>query len=481
MKRYILLIFLLFSACILSAMQFSTSGNLNTTNEKIELLNADSLLGTTGTVSALIRSYEGNVSFRHGDIRVFCTKAFHNIAGNSLELQRNVSVTQQDMQLSSNYIQYDGNSGIASSPSHITIIDNHTKLNANSGTYSTKTHIADFIGKVSIADDTVSIFSDAASYNRRTMFSNAVGNVLVEDDSSVIIADRIENNRTERITKAFGNVLIFGKYNASYLLADSIENYALTHYIMASAHPVLFKVDTLEKDSIVCNNVAFTADTVKFGKFDTLSVSSDVMESIKTETGTHYICTGNVEVNRSGLQAKAHQIIYNPPTGTISLFGNPTIWMDSTQINADTINIYLSDKELRQVVAVGNAFLSLASDTINNDKINQMLGNTITIDFSENDISCVHANGEAKSLMFMESEKGSEGITNTSADSIRIDFFEGDPSQFVALGGIIGEAVPDNLVMQNIKQYYLPGFKRSYDKPSRKTLPNISDFLLRKH
>ena len=63
----------------------------------------------------------------------------------------------------------------------------------------------------------------------------------------------------------------------------------------------------------------------------------------------------------------------------------------------------------------------------------------------------------------------------------RSDFFEGDPSQFVALGGIIGEAVPDNLVMQNIKQYYLPGFKRSYDKPSRKALPNISDFLLRKH
>ena len=131
MKHNIILTALILSLGFsLMAMQMPSSSPLNNTGDRIELLNADSLVGTTDTEQGLTRAYEGKVSFRQGDINVHCSKAFHNITANNAELIGNVLIIQQDMRLNSPKVFYDGVTGVAQSFQHIRIKDKNVQLDA---------------------------------------------------------------------------------------------------------------------------------------------------------------------------------------------------------------------------------------------------------------------------------------------------------------------------------------------------------------
>lgn len=465
-----ILLISLISVLPLFAMQLPTSNVDISGGAKIELLNADSLVGTTDTDKGLTRAYEGNVSFRQGDVNVSCGKAFHNISANNAEMIKNVIITQQDMQLTSPKVFYDGETGIAQSYKHIKIKDKNMTLEADKGYYSTQTYIANFYGNVKIDDDTVAIISDSIEYNRRTMLSKAYGNVKVEDDSTVIYADRIEHQRQFRNTKAYGKVIIQSKFNSTYLTADSVENDSPTAYTIAKSNPVLFKIDTLKRDSIFIKANTNINDTMTIISYDTMSIASESMESMRIDGKEYYNFIGKVEIIKSGLQAKADRMVYFRDGGVITLYGSPCVWFDSTQILSDTITIFSENNKLNKILAEGNAIATIKNDTTNLDKINQMMGNQIHIDFVNDTINLISSMGEAKSLMFFESEKGSEGAARTFADTIKVYFDAGEPANFIGLGGIVGEALPEDMVSQNPKNYFLPNYRRKDTKPEKRYL-----------
>lgn len=466
MNRFPIIYFSVAFFAILLALQAQTARPI-ATGEKIELLNADSLIGTTEESKGLSRSYEGNVSFRQGEVFVKCSKAFHNISANTIDLNGNVVITQQDMRLNSPKVFYDGNTNIAQSYKKITIIDKNMKLSADKGYYNTSSAIANFYSNVSFTDDTVQIHSDSIEYNRRTLFSKAFGKAKVEDDTTVIWGDYLEHHRQTRDSKAIGNVIIKGKHNATYLSADTIENNNQEHYTFANGNPILYKIDTIratKRDSAtIRKNDSLT--------FDTMSIASSKMESIRINDEERYIFSGGTEVFKRDLQAKADTIIYYRNRGLIYMYGSPAVWNDSTQLIGDTISIYMRDNRLEKVIAEGAAFATIHNDTVIADKINQLMGQSISIIFKNDTIDVINSFGDAKSLLFMEAEDGSdEGAAQASADTIKIQFIRGEANNFLGLGGVIGEAIPNHIIMKDIKRYYLPDFRRRYDKPKKKEL-----------
>ncbi len=458
--RQIIILFLAVSTVATLALSQNTK---IASGEKIELLNADSLIGTGQESQNITRSYEGNVAFRQGDISVKCNKAFHDISANTVDLNGNVRITQRDMLLASPKIFYNGNTYIAQSFKQITIKDKNMQLTADKGYYNTNTTIANFYGNIAITDDTVKITADSVEYNRRTQFSKAFGNAKVEDDSSVIYGEYLEYQRLTRNSKATGNVLIQSKQNNTYLVADSVENNDEQDYTIANGKPILYKIDTLKSDK---------PET----QFDTLSIASNRMESIRLDNDERYIFSGNVEFYKNELQAKADTIIYYRERELIYMFGKPAVWNDSTQLLADTISIYLKENKLDKVIAQGAAFATICDDTTNAEKINQLLGSRISIHFVNDTIDVINAFGDAKSLFFMQSEDGKDnGATQTFADSIKISFVAGEADSFIALGGIVGEAIPDAILLKDIKKYYLPDFRRRYDRAIKRTLIDKED------
>lgn len=421
----------------------------NKPEQPIILEYADSLVGTRGQ-NMEIREFIGNVKLKQGDVTVQCDRAIQYLNLNKAELSGNVHINQQELDLFTPLGVYDGNLKIASSVSGLKITDRKTVLTAQEGTYSTSLQIANF---------------------RK--------NVRIEDDSVIILSDRLVYHRKNKNSFATGDVLIFGKYTNTYLLGDTVEHYPDGNITLVKGEPRLFQIDTVKNDTIVVDTTEnriegqyARRDSTQFSiSFDTLSVTSYYMKSINDKNSNKEIVyfIDSVEISQRRLGAKADTAIYNKTDGIITLSGHPLVFYDSTQLYADSIYIYVPDMKLKELLAVHNSIACTRNDTNDLRKINQIVGDEIRIKFVNDTINAILSFGNAKSLYFLASDSSGAGMHRSSSDSIVVDFDKGKIDRIIWLGGVNGDFRPENM-LNEVKGFYLPGFKWSDIKPKKVVL-----------
>jgi lipopolysaccharide export system protein LptA len=415
------------------------------------------------TPAGNVRELVGNVRLYQGQVTIKCDKAIHFLNLNKAELHGNVVLTQEDLVLTSDKAYYDGNTGMAETFTKVTIKDKNTTITANSGKYSTITYVADFIGNVIVRDDSVTINCDLVKYNRQSRVSQATGNVRIEDDSVVTTCSLLEYKRENRDAYTQGNVIIRGKYNNVILTGDTISNFPSINYSEAKGKPILYQIDSVLTKSSDSDPLEMIY------KKDTMSIASDHMESRLDDGLMKYFFMGNTEIVKGNVTAKAKQAVYIRANDLITLEGAPIVWFDSTQLYADSIIIMIPDKKLSSIKAYGKSFAGM-KDSIDGDRINQLIGDNITISIIENKIREIYCRGNSKSLYFMLSPESADGADRKSADTIIIDFVDGEINNIFWLGAITAEYFPELAVVDKIKDYYLPSFRWTDVKPKRKSL-----------
>ncbi len=434
-------IILLLSALSLSAQ---SSGGSRTVGERIDL-QADSLVGVG---NGQFRYVEGHVRFKQGDVVGWCDRAVDYYIENRVQMTGNVKIVQGTVTLTGPSANYDGNTRIAVGNQGVKIVDRKTTLTARAGRYSTLTTIANFYGKVRAEDDSVAIDADTIEYHRSTENSFASGNVLMQ-----------------------------AKYSKAFIVGDSAENYPSRNYSRVTGHPILFQIDTvatshdslkISKDSsnISKPDSLLAQKDTSAKKPDTMTISSVVMESYRGKN-ERYIATGQVEVVRGGLSARADTVLYGNSDEKILLRGKPIVWYDSTQLSADSINIYVPLKKLKKIEAFANAFSASQDDSLHADRVNQLSGAAITIAVELDTLREVFARGEAKSLYFLVKETAPDGAARHSADSIRITMENSKPEIIRWLGGVNGENIPERMMEGKNKDYYLPSWRWEKTRPKK--------------
>ena len=445
-------------------------------SEPIILQYADSLVGTT--VQDLVKKkYSGNVQFRQGKVILYCDEALQFVNENRAEMRGNVRIIQEDLLLKAPFINYDGNSGIADANYGVSIRDKNATLTSDSGIYSTRTYIADFLGHVKIVDTSSTIIAEHIQYDRKNRESIAEKNVLIEDDSIQIYCDWVKHEHITRESHAIGNVFIRGKYTNAMLSGDTVLNIYTEQYTRASGNPVLIQIDT----NIISRNVPIAKDTsVVFPDmsqietdsvvFDTLTISSKIMEAYRNSENEKYIFRDSVEILKGKVSAKAMLAVYYKKEQYITLSGTPVVWYDSTQMHSDSINIFLNDKKLSLIHSIGNALSAARDDTTYLDRITQISGDQIKLSFRNDSILSVTSIGNAKSLYFLKTDTLGNGSSRHSSDSIIITFSVGEPDYIKWYGEVQGEYFPENIIAPSPKNYYLPSFRWSDEKPKRKNI-----------
>lgn len=426
---------------------------------------ADSLVGTRG-LTGNIRSFEGHVQFSQGNVFVTSDKAIQYLDENRAELVGNVVVTQEDMVLKSPKIDWEGNSGLVYAVQGVVVKDNNQLLKAKKGIYSTRTYIADFEEDVLMTDDTVNINCDKIQYHRKTRKSYLWGNVIVKDDSSALEADYAEYHRITREAYAYGNVVAYGLFTRVYLSGDTIFTIPEKQYMVARGKPVMNQVDSVEKKGkhyIMDDKKKITMLDSTWFEYDTTSITAKTMEQIKSGEEV-YLFRDSVRIARKNLCASSENASFFKTKDYIVLQGNPVVWYDSTQLHSDSIVIWMEKNKLKELHSYGNSLAATKEDSLNPERINQIIGNEIVIRFAEDTIRAVFSWGNAKSLYFMTGENGSEGAARNSSDSIYIEFQKGETENIHWLGGIQGEFFPE-VIIASPKDYYLPGYRWNDSKP----------------
>src|SRR5690625_6630464 len=81
----------------------------------------------------------------------------------------------------------------------------------------------------------------------------------------------------------------------------------------------------------------------------------------------------------------------------IVLFGEPILWMDTTQLSGDTIFINIVEGAIHDVLIRGNAFIITSPDSV---FFNQIKGRDIKAYFEEGKLVRTDVEGNAESIYF---------------------------------------------------------------------------------
>ena len=395
--------------------------------DRLIIEHADSLVGTSQGDDPY-RIYEGNVFFINGDVKVKCDKATHYFARNTALLVGNVRIMQDELTMRSPYVIYNGNSKTAYAKRSVEIIDGDTYLAADSGRYNTDNMDAFFMG-----------------------------NVFIEDDSALIYTDYVHHNRGTEVSHAFGNSFIRGKFTNAMILADSISNFPGKSYTLANGNPILVQIDSLNSED-------------EESRFDTLMIVSEVMEAFRKSGDEKYFFKDSVEIYKSSVQTKAGKAFYAKDKNYIRLTEKPVVWYDSTQLKADSIIIRTRDNELRSIETFNNAIAMVKNDSTYSNRINQVSGDSLKIDFYEGAPVELTSYDNARTLYFLIDKEGPSGAELKNTDKVVLTFKDGKIKLIKWIGTTNGEYYPENITNQNPEKYNLPLFDWRNDKPLKREL-----------
>ena len=419
-------------------------GNLCAQNEsnktQVTIKQADRLYRDDRVSDAQV--LQGNVIFEHDGALMYCDSAliFHgdnsleaygnikinqgdtiSITGDSLfylgdeklaKLRGNIFFKEKDLKLTTNILNYDLNSGVATYHSGGTIVssENSNKLSSKIGTYNSKTETLFFKDSVRLINPEYTIESDTLTYNTVMEVSYFHGPTFIRSDENLIYCEHGWYDTQNEISSFWRNTYIISKeqklegdsiyYDRNIGIGEAYGNVQITDTI----NNVIINGDIAIHDekndsSLVTGNAIFTQiedlDTL-YLHADTLTFKIDSTTKRQSFRGFH-----NVALFKKDLQARCDSIAYNEQDSLMHLFIDPIIWSDENQLTGETITLKKSGGKISNLFIEYEALIVSEIDTNN---YNQIKGKTITGYFENNELDQIFVNGNGETIYFLGDE-----------------------------------------------------------------------------
>lgn len=392
-----------------------------------------------------IREVHGNVIMKQGKITITCKKAVQYLAKNEAELIGNVVVTQDSIVISTELGYYYGNSKIAFSQSGVEYFDGHVHLKSKNGYYYFIDKKAYFYEKVNLFDSISSLTSNKLTYYDDEDRAVAVGDVVVKDTSSVVEADSLIHFRDDGNSFAFNNVKIFDPKNKLVVSGNYLESQKKKNYSKILGEPTLIKIDT-----------------TKSGKLDTLVIKSKIMEAY-SDSSERMIATDSVRIVRGEFASINNYTIYyrdNQNLFTLKRENDdtaPIIWNEGTQLTGDTINIFLQDNRLKEMIINSNALIITEKPEFPL-RFDQMSGSNMNMYFGENSLEQTLVKGNVLSIYYLYEDGEPNGLLKSSSEEAKIYFKDNSVENVRLYGNPVSDFHPENLIEGKEKDFTLPTF-----------------------
>ena len=287
--------------------------------------------------------------------------------------------------------------------------------------YNTLLDIAYFLGPTIIYSDSDYIYCEYGWYETYSDICEFQENAKMYNKTQCLSADTLWYDKPNDIGIARGTVSI----------VDSVEN-------------MLFFGQYAEYQKR--SGYAYLTDSamaVFVDKHDSLFMHGDVMyvwfDSNQTVQYLHTYY--NVRFFREDLQGSADSVVYIAEDSVIWFFNSPVMWSNENQLLADTIRMYIMNKEISEIHYINNA--SIFADVFNQEKFNQVKGETMIAYFKENAIDFVLIDGSAESLYYLQEDNDDLiGVNKSTSSQIKVFFEENEISIIRFYENVSGKVYP---------------------------------------
>lgn len=253
-------------------------------------------------------------------------------------------------------------------------------------------------GDAVVVGDDVNATGDSLIYNTGNKSVRSRGRSRVERSKFTLQSDFLDYNDENQQGVASGNVVWEDSSGMKRILTDSLEysNDGQTARALSVHQRPLFEWSNDEGDTL-----KLISDTLL--TYQTIHSHQDTTGQLVSDTSQDFSAYYDVAILREDFQGRADSLAYKEADSLIVLYGNPILWLDTTQLSGDTIFISIQEGEIRDVLIKGNGFIITSPDSI---FFNQIKGRTITAWFRDGDLYQTDVEGNAESIYFPLDEAG---------------------------------------------------------------------------
>lgn len=432
-------------------------------NTRIEIDNADTFEGDESlgkNVSRLI----GNVRFRHQGAIMYCDSAYLYQESNSLDAFGKIRIVQGDsIQLTGDFLKYDGNSRVALVTGNVTLRDKDLLLKTPSMHYNLGTDIADYTEGGVLTSKDNKLVSKRGYYHSKEKMVYFREAVRLDNPKYYIEADTLRYGTSTRTAFFEGPTRIYstgtdstviycekGWYNTvtqksvfteqariqskeNGLIGDSLT------FDNASRQGVAYRnvtvTDTLQK-IIITGDYAFSDDKSKYALVtgtalltrvfendslflhaDTLVARQDSM-TLNKSWSAYY----GVRIFKSDLQGKCDSLTYSSADSTLSFYNSPVLWSMENQLTAQFMNLQLAGSQITELRLFDAAFITSQEDST---RYNQIKGRNMTGFFTDNELSSIRVEGNGQSIYYTRNSKDQfTGVNRADCSDMLIQISE---------------------------------------------------------
>ncbi len=452
----------------------------------------------------------GNVKFTQKTTIIYCDSALAYDKKNSMEAFGHVRIEdlEDSVTITSNKLYYDGNGKVAELRGNVVYVDDSIQLYTDnldydmtnkSATYFKGGKIIDGInvlesihgnydteGKMMIFKDSVKMTtpdyvleSNDLIYNLITKKAKIQGeSKITTNDGKVLIAEQGSEFDTQKSTSAF----LIGEVDTEKYNLKGDELYFDSQLGSYSAKGNVYVLSKEDKIVITGEQANFWQDKgiakvygdpllkKPLGE-DTLYLRADTLVSINDslEANKRLLAYKNVKIYKSDLQGTSDSLAYFLSDSSMAFYEDPILWNDGSQITADTIDIYVKNGTIDQLITSNNSFI-ISQDSTSN--FNQIKGRSMKAYFINKNIDNVDVLGNGESIYFIADEENTKtiiGMNSIVCSNMNILFAENQVDDIRFFGNPVGKIIPPHELKEEDKT--LEGFDwRIDERPTKNQL-----------
>ncbi len=268
-------------------------------------------------------------------------------------------------------------------------------------------------GNSRVVDSVQTVTGENIDYDARSgSYAVSGGRSTVSNPPMLLTADEMVSSDATGIGTATGDVIYRDTSAQLTVTSDRADYNQRTGYLKASGgtrgRPLM--------------SVVLDADTMYMAADTLISLRSDSVDA-SGDTVRYLAAYKDVRILKSDIQAVADSLGFNTVDSILTLYQNPVLWQDTSQLTADTIDLYLKNEAPDKVVLRRNAMVITSPDLI---FFNQVRGKEIQAYFNDSSsLERTEVNGNAEAIYYAQDDSGAYIGVDKTACSRMVLFFEG--------------------------------------------------------
>jgi len=444
---------------IIFALNFSVNAQEPEKVDKVKILSAE-LLNFNKSINPDYQIFSNNVIFEYDGSLLYCDIAHIYLNRDYVVCFGNVHIIINDTtNIYGDTLIIDGDKNLAEIIGNVLMIDNKMNLKTDKLYYDLNTDVAYYLNGAEITDPENFLSSKRGYFYSKTNEFYFSDSVYVKGTDSEMFSDTLMYNTKTEIVRFFGDSKIISEDKTMFSKAGTYDTKndigKFSHDVQIFSGSQILKGDSIYYNKILefgeaFKNVEFqdTTENIilngEYGKFfendssfyvtqkalmrmidksDTLYLHADTIYSLNNAPihEQRIVYAHNmVRIFRDDFQAKCDSLVLLSKDSIMYLFFDPIMWMDETQLLADTIKLEYADGKMDKLYLNSNSFIVSKE---NENDYQQIKSNFMIGHFEDNEMDVLWAHNNAESLYYIfDNSKLLIGINKTTSEKIKIKF-----------------------------------------------------------